>query len=102
MLSELHSLNLKLCSKQYNKKFILHLILAPQLSSGWRHNYSTKTRQAGWANEQSMYSIMSMGIFFKHQHYVIWPNVNWSNVICPIMSIHPIKYVIVSREMGTY
>jgi hypothetical protein len=60
MLSELHSLNLKLCSKQYNKKFVLHLIVAPQLCSGWQHNYSTKTRQAGWANEQSMYSLMSM------------------------------------------
>jgi hypothetical protein len=57
VLFELHSLNLKLCS-QYNKKFILHLIVAPQLSSGLRHNYSTKTRQAGQANEQSM----SMGI----------------------------------------
>jgi len=62
MLSELHSLNLKLCSKQYNKKFVLHLIVAPQLGGGWRHNYSTKTRQAGQgqANEQSMYSLMSM------------------------------------------
>jgi hypothetical protein len=58
MLSELHSLNLKLCSKQYNKK--LHMIVAPQLSSCWRHNFSTKTRQAGQANEQSMYSLMSM------------------------------------------
>jgi hypothetical protein len=55
MLSELHSLNLKLCSKQYNKKFVLHLIVVPQLCSGWQHNYSTKTRQAGRANEQSMY-----------------------------------------------
>jgi hypothetical protein len=53
MLSDLHSLNLKLCSKQYNKKFVLHLIVTPQL-------YLTKTRQAGWANEQSMYSLMSM------------------------------------------
>jgi len=61
MLSVLHSLNLKLCNKQYNKKFILHLFFAPQLSSGWWHNYSTKTRQAGRANEQSMYSLMSMG-----------------------------------------
>ncbi len=60
MLSELHSLNLKLFSKQYDKKFVLHLIVAPQLCSGWRHNYSTKTRQAGRANEQSMYSLMSM------------------------------------------
>ncbi len=44
MLSELHSLNLKLCSKQqYNKKFVLHLIVVTQLSG-----------------EQSMYSVMSM------------------------------------------
>ncbi len=60
MLSELHSLNLKLCSKQYNKNFVLHLIVAPQLSGGWQHYYSTKTRQAGHANEQSMYSLMSI------------------------------------------
>ena len=32
----------------------------PQLGGGRRHNYSTKTRQAGCANEQSMYSLMSM------------------------------------------
>ncbi len=57
MLSELHSLNLKLCS---NKKIVLHLIVAPQLSSGWWHNYSTKTRQVGWANEQSIYFLMSI------------------------------------------
>jgi hypothetical protein len=61
MLSELHSLNFKLCSKQYNKKFVLHLIVAPQLGGSRQHNYSTKTRQAGCANEQSMYSLMSMG-----------------------------------------
>ncbi len=60
MLSELHSLNLKLFCKQYTKKIVLHLIVAPQLTSGWQHNYSTKTRQAGRANEQSMYSLMSM------------------------------------------
>jgi hypothetical protein len=60
MLSELHSLNLNLCSKQYNKKFGLHLIVVPQLSSGQEHNYSTKTRQTGWANEQTLYSLMSM------------------------------------------
>jgi hypothetical protein len=60
MLSELHSLNLKFCSKQYNKNFVLHLIVVPQLSSGRQHNFSTKTRQAGQANEQSMYSLMSM------------------------------------------
>jgi hypothetical protein len=60
MLSELPSLNLKLCNKQCNKKFVLHLIVAPQLGAGRQHNYSTKTRQAGHANEQSMYSLMSM------------------------------------------
>jgi len=65
MLSELNSLNLKLCSKQYKKKFVLHLIVAPQLGGGQRHNYSTKTRQAGRANEQSMYSLMSMGQCYK-------------------------------------
>jgi len=60
MLSGLHSFNLKLCSKQYNNKFVSHLIVVPQLSSGWQHNYSTKTRPAGQANEQPMYSLMSM------------------------------------------
>ncbi len=60
MLSELHNLNLKLCSKQYNKNFVLHLIVMPQLSCGWWHNYATKTRQAGRASEQSMYYLMSM------------------------------------------
>jgi hypothetical protein len=45
--SELHSLNLKLWSKQYNKIDLLHLIVVPQLSGGLQHNYSTKTRQAG-------------------------------------------------------
>jgi len=29
----------------YNTEFVLHLIVAPQLSSGWQHNYSTKQ---GW------------------------------------------------------
>jgi hypothetical protein len=60
MLSEFHSLNLKLCSKQYNKNFVLHLIVVQELSSGWQHNYSTKTSEAGRANEQSMRSLMSM------------------------------------------
>jgi hypothetical protein len=60
MLYELHSLNLKLFSKKYNKNFVLHLNAALQLSSGWQHNYSTKTRQASHTNEQSMYSLMSM------------------------------------------
>ncbi len=62
MLSEIHSLNLKLCSKQYNKKIVLHLIVA----SHWQHNYSTKTRQVGQANEHSMYSIMSIILLFYY------------------------------------
>jgi len=66
MLSELHSLNLKLCSKHSTiNKFVLHLIVVPQLCSGWQHKYSTKTRQAGQANEQSMYPLMSMPLIFK-------------------------------------
>ncbi len=60
MLSELHSLNLKLYSKPYNKIFVLHLTVVPQLCSGSWHNYSTKTRQAGHTDEQSMHSLMSM------------------------------------------
>jgi hypothetical protein len=59
MLSALNSLNLKFYSKQYNI-FFLNLIVAPQLSGDWRHNYSTKTRQAGQGNEQCMYSLKSM------------------------------------------
>jgi hypothetical protein len=35
----------------------LRLIVVPQLSVGWQQNYSTKTRQAGGANEQSIYSL---------------------------------------------
>jgi len=60
MLYELQGLNLKLCIKQYNENFVLPLIVAPQLSSGWQHKYSTKTRPAGRTNEQSMYSPMSL------------------------------------------
>jgi hypothetical protein len=60
MVSELHSSNLKLFGKQYNKNFLLHLIVVPQLSSGWQHNYSTKSRLADRANEPSMCSLMAM------------------------------------------
>jgi hypothetical protein len=80
MLSELHSFNLKLCSKQYTEKFVLRLIVVPQLSSGCKHNYSTKTRQAGWANEQYMYSLMSMALL------------QWRGIICKLMldgCVHP-------------
>ncbi len=58
MLSELHNLSSKLCSEQYNKNFVLHLIVVPQLGGRRRHNYSTKTRQAGRANEQSLMSMI--------------------------------------------
>ncbi len=72
MLSELHSLNLKLCSKQYNKKFVLHLIVVPQLGGGRRHNYSTKTRQADRANEQSKHSPISMSQSVSMCDYYIY------------------------------
>jgi hypothetical protein len=42
---------------KYIKTIVLHLIVAPQLSSGWQH-YSTKTGHAGQVNEQSMYMSM--------------------------------------------
>ncbi len=76
MLSELHSLILKLCSKQYNKNIILHLIVAPQQSSGRQHNYSTKTRQAGYANEQSMNSLMS-----AQQSNLAWAKLLQSHIL---------------------
>ncbi len=53
--SELHILNLKLCSKQQFKFEFLHWIVAPQINGGWQHNYSTKTWQAGWVNDQSIF-----------------------------------------------
>jgi hypothetical protein len=43
-IPELHNYTLKFCSKQYNKIDLLQLIVVPQLSGGWQHNYSTKTR----------------------------------------------------------
>jgi len=43
----------------------MHLIVAPQLSGGWQHNYSTKTWQADHANEQSFYLLKSMACAFK-------------------------------------
>jgi hypothetical protein len=44
------------------------LIIVPQLSGGWQHNYSTKTREAGCANEQSMYSVMSIIFVNKNKN----------------------------------
>ncbi len=37
--------------------------MVQKLSSGCQHNYSTKIRQAGCVSEQSLYSLMSMGIY---------------------------------------
>jgi len=68
MFSELHSLNLKLCCKKYNKNFGLHLIVVPQLSSGWQNNYTTNTRQVGHANQQCKYSLMSMVLFYPNYY----------------------------------
>jgi hypothetical protein len=58
---------LKLCHKKYNKIDLLHLIVAPQLSSGRWHNHSTKTRQVGHVNEHSIYSLMA----------IVWRVMGW-------------------------
>jgi hypothetical protein len=57
----------------------LHLIVAPQLSVGWQHNYSTKARQADHVYEQSVYSLMSMPhhlhgnqLAFVQKQYTAW------------------------------
>jgi hypothetical protein len=39
---------------------LLYLIVVPQGRGFWQHNYSTTTRQAGHANELSIYFLMSM------------------------------------------
>jgi hypothetical protein len=77
MLSELHSLNLKLYNKQYNKKFVFHLIVAPQLSSGWQHNYPTKTRQAGCTDEQSMYSFVYVSEEKSNNNNHLYKGLDW-------------------------
>jgi hypothetical protein len=38
------------------------MIVVAQLSSGWQHNYSTKTRQAG----RPMYSLVFIGLSLKN------------------------------------
>jgi hypothetical protein len=65
-------LALKLCNKKSYKIDLLCLIVAPQLSGGWQHNNSTKTRQAGCANEQSIYYEMSMFKIILNKHKVHW------------------------------
>jgi hypothetical protein len=54
ILFELHNFNIKLCSGQYNKIDLLHLIVTPLLGGGWQYTFSTKTRQTSCANEQSI------------------------------------------------
>ncbi len=69
MLSEFHNLNLKLCSKQNNKKILLHLFVAPQLS-----NITTQPKQSRWAAPMSSLCILKsvynrsfcFDIFFEH------------------------------------
>ncbi len=51
----------------------MQLIVAPQLLGGWRHNYLTKTKQAGHANEQSMYSLMSMPVTKEKSFITLTP-----------------------------
>jgi hypothetical protein len=65
-------LDLKLCKKKSYKIDLLNLIVVPQLSGGWRHNNSTKTRQAGRANEQSIYYEMSMFKTILNKHKEHW------------------------------
>jgi hypothetical protein len=49
------------------KTDLLHWIVEPQLNGGWRHNYSSKTRLAGHAKEQPIYSLLSMSLFTLHR-----------------------------------
>ncbi len=66
--------------------------MAPQLGGNdgnggaRRHNYSTKTRQAGRANEQSMYSLMSMDIILAWGYYKMellnYHNTHKKNICC--------------------
>jgi hypothetical protein len=50
----------------------LHLIVAPQLSGGWQHYYSTKARQAGRTNEQSIYSQLSVVLWGDEAVFLIY------------------------------
>ncbi len=76
MRSELSNLNLKLGSNQNNKIDFMHLIVAPQLSGDWQHNYSTKASQAGSTNDQSIYSFMHLvdpirSLFYMLDHLIV-------------------------------
>jgi hypothetical protein len=39
--------------------------VAPQVSGGLQNNYSGKTRPPGHANEESIYSLVSMALLFS-------------------------------------
>jgi hypothetical protein len=100
MLSKLPSQNFKLCSKQYNEIILLHLIVAPQLGGSSLHNYSTKTRQEGHANDQAMYSLMSissLALFISivfAVYFLIHPFNNiLSLLLCFLYAIFPFSYV---------
>jgi hypothetical protein len=64
---------------------VLHLIVVPQLSSGWQHKYSTKTRQAGHENEH--YSLMSM-VTPSYLMNVKFPLLTFFKVFCSIKTFH--------------
>jgi hypothetical protein len=44
----------------------------PQLGIGLQHNYSTKTQQVGFANEQFIYSELSMDKLKTISHNIFW------------------------------
>jgi hypothetical protein len=69
ILTELHTLDLILCHKLDYKIDLLRWIVVPQLSGGRLHSHSTKTRQAGRDNEQSIYSYLYMGIHYLPPPY---------------------------------
>jgi hypothetical protein len=64
------------------------------LSVGWQHNYSSKTRQAGHANEQSTYSPMSMvkgnfDIVYNFQSALFHCDWGYANIIKKFYYICP-------------
>jgi hypothetical protein len=52
--------------------------VVPHLSGGWRHNNSTKTRQAGHANEHSIYYLISMSMN-QRNFCIIWFNYSFTS-----------------------
>jgi hypothetical protein len=65
----------------------LYAIVVPQLSGGWQHKYSTKTRYTGCANEQSMYTLMSVVLCLAwaeervgDQNYFVKPSVTFVKI----------------------